>query len=240
MKITAQTDVGQDKTTNEDAIETASFGATHLLVVADGMGGHAAGDVASEIATTTISEVVSTAIEQERTDYEAILDEAIGSANDAILDETDDTAGQRSMGTTVVATIIEDGEAVIGNVGDSRAYTVGDELTQITVDQSFVQELIDQGEITPEEAKTHPQRNVLSQALGTEETVDPDFYTQQVEQHLLLCSDGLTEEVSEESILSTVTESEGIDTAADRLIQSANDNGGSDNISVILTSHTGD
>jgi Serine/threonine protein phosphatase len=203
MNITAQTDVGQEKATNEDAVETASFGSTHLLVVADGMGGHAAGDVASDLAITTISEVVSTAIEQGRTDYEAILEEAIVSANDAILDEADDTTGQRSMGTTVVAAIIADGEAVIGNVGDSRAYTVDDELTQITVDQSFVQELIDQGEITPEEAKTHPQRNVLSQALGTEENVDPDFYTKRVKEHLLLCSDGLTEEVSEASILST-------------------------------------
>ena len=97
--------------------------------------------------------------------------------------------------------------------------------------------MVDQGEITPEEAKTHPQRNVLSRALDTEKTVHPDFHTQQIEKHMLLRSDGLTEEVSEESILSTVTESEGIDTAADRVIQSANDNGGRDNISVVLTNH---
>lgn len=235
MNITAQTDVGKQKSTNEDAVETASFGSAHLLVVADGMGGHAAGDVASELATTTISEAVSSAVEAGRSDYEDILAEAIASANDAILKEADEVAAQRSMGTTVVAAIIEDNEAVIANVGDSRAYSVSDTLTQITVDQSFVQELIDQGEITPEEAKSHPQRNVVSQALGTDETVTPDFYTHHIERHLLLCSDGLTEDVAEDSILSVIAESEDIDTAADQLIQAAIDNGGSDNISVILT-----
>ena len=235
MNITAQTDVGKRKSTNEDAVETASFGSTYLLVVADGMGGHAAGDVASELATTTISEAVSSAVEAGRSDYEDILAEAIASANDAIVKEADEAAAQRSMGTTVVAAIIEDNEAVIANVGDSRAYSVSDTLTQITVDQSFVQELIDQGEITPEEAKSHPQRNVVSQALGTDETVAPDFYTYHIERHLLLCSDGLTEDVAEDSILSVIAESEDIDTAADQLIQAAIDNGGSDNISVILT-----
>ena len=237
MNTTAQTDVGKQKSTNEDAVETASFGSAHLLVVADGMGGHAAGDVASELATTTISEVVSEAIEAGRSDYEDILAEAIASANDAIVKEADEAAAQRSMGTTVVAAIIENNEAVIANVGDSRAYSVGDTLTQITVDQSFVQELIDQGEITPEEAKTHPQRNVVSQALGTDETAAPDFYTHQIEEHILLCSDGLTEEVSEESILTILSESEEIATAVTRLIQLANHNGGSDNISVILANN---
>lgn len=234
MNITAQTDIGKNKATNEDAVETASFGSTHLLVVADGMGGHAAGDDASDIATTTISEVVSEAINQERTDYDDILEEAITTANNRILDEADEAAGQRSMGTTVVAAIVEANDAVIANVGDSRAYTIDDELTQITVDQSFVQELVDQGEITPEEAKTHPQRHVLSQALGTKETVDPDFFSPTVEDQLLLCSDGLTEEVADEQIAEIISESPDIETSGKKLLQKANENGGSDNISVIL------
>jgi protein phosphatase len=234
MNITAQTDVGQRKGTNEDAIETASFGSTHLLVVADGMGGHAAGDVASELATTTISETVSTAIDDGRTDYEAMLNEALVSANDAILDEAEATNAQRSMGTTAVTAIVEDETAIIANVGDSRAYRVNDELTQITTDQSFVQELIDEGEITPEEAKTHPQRHVLSQALGTEESVNPDFSSATVEDRVLLCSDGLTEEVSEKTIAEILHEASDIKAAGKELIQRANENGGSDNISVII------
>lgn len=234
MNITAHTDVGKRKDTNEDAVETESFGSTHLLVVADGMGGHAAGDVASELATTTISETVSTAIDDGRTDYEAMLNEALVSANDAILEEAEETNAQRSMGTTAVTAIVEADTAIIANVGDSRAYRVNDELTQITTDQSFVQELIDEGEITPEEAKTHPQRHVLSQALGTEETVDPDTFSATVEDRVLLCSDGLTEEVAEKTIAEILHEASDIEAVADKLIQRANENGGSDNISVII------
>ena len=234
MNITAHTDVGKRKDTNEDAVETASFGSTHLLVVADGMGGHAAGDVASELATTTISETVSTAIDDGRTDYEAMLNEALVSANDAIFEEAEETNAQRSMGTTAVTAIVEADTAIIANVGDSRAYRVNDELTQITTDQSFVQELIDEGEITPEEAKTHPQRHVLSQALGSEETVDPDTFSATVEDRVLLCSDGLTEEVAEKTIAEILHEASDIEAAADKLIQRANENGGSDNISVII------
>ena len=234
MKITAQTDIGKNKAANEDAVETASFGSTHLLVVADGMGGHTAGDVASDIATTTIFEVVSDAIDQGRSDYDDILEEAIVSSNDRILDEADEATGHRSMGTTVVAAIVDADDAVIANVGDSRGYTVNDGVTQITVDQSFVQELINQGEITPEEAKTHPQRHVLSQALGTEETVDPDFFSTTIEDRLLLCSDGLTEEVTDEKIAEIISESPDIETSGEKLIQKANENGGSDNISIIL------
>lgn len=137
INITAQSCVGQERATNEDVVETASFGATHLLIITDGMGGHAVGDIASELPTTTISEAVPIAIKQGRSDWEAIFSEAIVSNNDAILEVADDTIGQPSMGATVVASIIADCEAVIGNVGDSRAYIVDGELTQVAVDQSL-------------------------------------------------------------------------------------------------------
>jgi len=240
MHVSAHTDIGQQKQTNEDAVVTAQFDEVSLLVVADGMGGHAAGDVASEEATTELEARVSAALTDGRTDYESILEEAIESANERVQEHAEADASRSGMGTTVVAAIVDDEQIVIGNVGDSRAYDVDSEvdvddvLTQITVDHSFVQELISEGEITPEEATTHPQRHVLTQALGTEGEVDPDFFSPVVTGYLLLCSDGLTEEVSEETIREVINDASGIETATDELVQKANENGGSDNISVIL------
>jgi len=234
MHVSAHTDVGQQKQTNEDAVVTVEFNDVSLLAVADGMGGHAAGDVASEEATSELKGYISAALTDGRTDYEVILEEAIKSANERVRERAEADASRSGMGTTVVAAIVEDGQVVIGNVGDSRAYDVDDALTQITVDHSFVQELISEGEITPEEATTHPQRHVLTQALGTEGEVEPDFFTPVVENYLLLCSDGLTEEVPEEMIREVINDASGIEAATDELVQKANENGGSDNISVIL------
>ena len=234
MHVSACTDIGQQKQTNEDAVVTARFDDVSLLVIADGMGGHAAGDVASEEATAELEDYVSTAFANGRTDYEVILEEAIESANERVRERAEEVASRSNMGTTVVAAIVGDGQVVIGNVGDSRAYEVDDAITQITVDHSFVQELISEGEITPEEATTHPQRHVLTQALGTEDGVDPDFFTPVIKGYLLLCSDGLTEEVPEETIREVINDASDIETATDDLVQKANENGGSDNISVIL------
>jgi len=234
MHVSAHTDVGQQKQTNEDAVVTVEFNDVSLLAVADGMGGHAAGDVASEEATSELKGYISAALTDGRTDYEVILEEAIKSANERVRERAEADASRSGMGTTVVAAIVEDGQVVIGNVGDSRAYDVDDALTQITVDHSFVQELISEGEITPEEATTHPQRHVLTQALGTEGEVEPDFFSPAVMDYLLLCSDGLTEEVPEETICEVIHDAPDIEIATDELVQKANENGGSDNISVIL------
>jgi protein phosphatase len=231
MMVSARTDVGEQKDTNEDAVVTASVDECTLLLVADGMGGHAAGDVASEIAASTVRDIVTEAVAEDRKEYDSILAAAIQEANTAVRDSADGESA-RSMGTTVVAALVDD-LATIVNVGDSRAYTVSDTLEQITTDHSFVQTLIDEGEITPEEAQTHPRRNVVTQALGNE-TVDPDFFTISPEQYLLLCSDGLTEEVTEQRIAEIINRSESIDDATAHLIEDANANGGSDNISVVL------
>ena len=234
MHVSAHTDVGQEKQTNEDAVVTAQFDDVSLLVVADGMGGHAAGDIASEEATAEIENHVSGALTDGRTDYEVILKEAIEFADERVRERAEATTSRSGMGTTVVAAIVGDKQVVIGNVGDSRAYEVDNSLTQITVDHSFVQELISEGEITPEEATTHPQRNVVTQALGTEEDINPDFFSPVVQNYLLLCSDGLTEEVPEETIREMVNDTSEIEATTDELVQKANENGGSDNISVIL------
>ena len=236
LNVYAQTDIGRQRETNEDAVAAKVFEETYLLIVADGMGGHAAGDVASDCATTEIEAYVSTAITDGRTDYEQILDEAITVANEEINKLAAADSTRSGMGTTVVAALVSNDQATIANVGDSRAYHLGEDIEQVTVDQSLVQELVDQGEITPDEAKSHPQRNVISQALGTNETVTPDFYHQSVRNALLLCSDGLTEEVDDDVIGEIIADSSDLETTADRLINQANTNGGSDNISVLLYS----
>ena len=138
------------------------------------------------------------------------------------------------MGTTLVAAIVRDGKTTIVNVGDSRAYHIDDGIEQITVDQSLVQRLVENGEITEGEAQDHPQSNVVEQSLGTTATVEPDFYEQEIEGYLLLCSDGLTAEVADETIHQIVSESSDIETAAKSLVDRANENGGSDNASVVL------
>jgi len=234
MQVSTQTDVGKKRSTNEDSVCAVSFDSEHLLVVADGMGGHAAGDVASDTATTELSAAVEAALANNESDYKTILDEAITSANVEIHELADSAPERSGMGTTVVAALVGNDMAVIANVGDSRAYQIGDDLEQITVDQSFVQELVEQGEITPEEAEDHPQQNVISQALGTTETVEPDFYTVSGNSTLLLCSDGLTAELTDEKISEIVAEASDIDSATTQLIEAANNNGGSDNITVVL------
>jgi protein phosphatase len=140
------------------------------------------------------------------------------------------------MGTTAVVALCVDNEAIIGNVGDSRGYRICDEITQVTVDHSLVQQLVDAGEISEEEAKDHPQRNVVSQSLGNRVDIEPDIFRITVDGTILLCSDGLTEEVSDERIKEIVNDAPTVEEAADVLIQTANKNGGHDNISVALYS----
>jgi protein phosphatase len=236
MATHVQTDIGEKRDTNEDDVLTASFDGTDLLVVADGMGGHAAGDVASDIATTELKEGIGDALPAAREEYERILEEAIKAANEEIHTLASDDPSLSGMGTTVVAALVDGGEATIANVGDSRAYHIDGGIEQVTVDQSLVQELIERGEITESEAEGHPQRNVLSQALGSTDNVEPDFYQQTVSGALLLCSDGLTEEVSDGRIAETIAETSTLADAAETLIEQAKDNGGSDNITVALYS----
>lgn len=234
MQIHKLTGVGRKRDANEDAALTASIEGRHLLIVADGMGGHAAGDVASDIATSKIKAAVERSLPTDQAEYEAILEQAIAEANEEIQSTAAGDPSLSGMGTTVVAALVDGREATIANVGDSRCYHIDDDIEQVTVDQSLVQELVAAGEITETEAEDHPQRNVVSQALGATEDVEPDFYTQTVEGTLLLCSDGLTEEVSDNVIARLVTEKTTLAETAEALIDHANQNGGSDNITVAM------
>lgn len=231
-----QTDVGQEREHNEDSILTCTVDGWTVLAVADGMGGHAAGDVASHTALKAFETHLDEATWD---DPEEVLRAAIHSANEAVHDAGDGDGTRDRMGTTLVTALVSGDDVLLGNVGDSRAYEITDgSIEQLTVDQSLVQELLDQGAISPDEVDDHPQRHVLSQALGTTERVEPDISQHVLSGTLLVCSDGLTEEVSDATIANRVAKADSLETAAEDLIETANANGGSDNISIVLGQRT--
>jgi protein phosphatase len=238
MATHTATDVGRAREVNEDSVCHEAIDGAELLAVADGMGGHAAGDVASQTALDEFREAVRTAIENGRTSEPDVLSEASKRANEAVRSAAaDETRG--NMGATLVAALSAGERVTILNVGDSRAYDVSERrIEQITTDHSLVGELIKEGSISEVEARTHPQRHVLTQALGTAESVDPDLYSESIDGTLLLCSDGLTEEVPDTRIQRIVTSADSLVEAGETLITRANENGGSDNISVALYRET--
>jgi serine/threonine protein phosphatase PrpC len=259
IETVAKTAVGPARDHNEDAVYAGTIGESTILAVADGMGGHRAGDVASEEALDTFVEHVGAISEDgtaetlpeniletvgvtnafgadtTNTPATEALTAAVSSANTHLQELVDDDPELDGMGTTLVAALVGDESTTVVNVGDSRAYHVTDEdIEQVTTDQSLVQELVDNGTIDPEEADDHPQKNVLSQALGTAETVDPDIYQLDTRGTLLLCSDGLSDEVSESTIQKIVTTAASLEQAGEQLIERAVEVDGSDNVSVVL------
>lgn len=245
MKISGSTDTGQMKPVNEDSFEIASLGENKkVIAVADGMGGHSAGNIASEQAIETFI----TSVEDQGdtigcSGLEAAVEDAANHLEKLATDDTnvpklDEDKNISDMGTTFVAAEINQERANVINIGDSRCYDITNNgLRQITEDHSFVQKLIDEGEITESEAKTHPRRNVITQSLNTDGDIDPDTYESNINKGILLCSDGLTEEVSEEIIYKIICRNETLDTRVESLIEKANENGGSDNITVIISEH---
>jgi serine/threonine protein phosphatase PrpC len=237
--VACETDVGVERDRNEDEVLCSELDAGdfsgHLLVVADGMGGHAGGEMASRIAAKEFEGSVRTELQDGKSVREA-FEPSFEKANEKVREASEENPEYSGMGTTLVAAVVsEDGEVTVGNVGDSRAYIADDSIEQITEDQSLVQELLEEGVISEEEAEDHPQKNVISQAIGTDEEVEPDFYDEDLEgRSLLLCSDGLSDEVSDKEILDVISSSDSIEDAADRLIDEAKSNGGKDNISVAL------
>jgi len=213
-RVACATDVGVERDRNEDEVLCVELSTYNfdLLCVADGMGGHAGGEMASKVATEEFKNSLVKELEQGTGTKEA-SELSYERANQKVREIAEENPEYSGMGTTLVTAVVsQDGEAIIGNVGDSRAYSVDTDeasIEQITVDQSLVQELIEQGTISQKEAKDHPQSNVVSQAIGTDETVEPDFYTESLEEVLLLCSDGLTDEVDDKVIAEIVTSSEG-------------------------------
>lgn len=228
-----QTDVGSKRSLNEDSVgyyEDRDFG---IYIVADGMGGHNAGEVASKLAKDIVMNYVLNHRDEESP--EEILNEALQNANRRIYKEGLLNEDCNGMGTTIIAAFLRNNELTIANVGDSRAYILKDnQLIKVTKDHSLVQELLDNGTITIEEAKSHPNRNVITRAVGTNPVVNADYYKLDIRHisKVLLCSDGLTNEVSEEAILEVLKS--GDENQCLQLINMSNENGGRDNISVII------
>ena len=227
--FTGVTDPGRRRRRNEDAYVAVP----PLFAIADGMGGAQAGEVASGLAAAVLEEATGDDRGEER--VAALIQEA----NRRVFQRSNEDAATSGMGTTMTVALVDNagGTIAFGHVGDSRAYRVrGGELEQLTDDHSLVGELVRSGRLSPEEAETHPQRSVITRALGTEPDVDVDTFTVEAEQDdiYLLCSDGLTDMVSQRDILAAVAASADLDDAARALVGAANAGGGEDNITVVL------
>jgi protein phosphatase len=236
LRVGSATDTGQVRTQNEDAALIGDV----VFAVADGMGGHAAGDVASSVAVQAFESSTSSGVEDEDD-----IVEAVRAANQAVLDRADDEPELAGMGTTLTALALVPGpadgtgpgELVIANVGDSRAYLFRDgDLTQLTRDHSLVEDLVQEGRLSPEDARTHPQRNILTRVLGNDPDVEPDVFRADPVRgdRYLLCSDGLSNEVDDERAAAVLRRLSDPDDAARELVRLANENGGRDNITVVV------
>lgn len=231
-KFGSRTDVGSVREQNEDSLIVRP----PLFVVADGMGGHAAGEVASEIAVSTIGELAP-----DHADAEA-LGRAVEEANRDIINAAIAGQGREGMGTTVTAAILERNRLVIAQVGDSRAYLLHNgELTQLTRDHSLMANMIEAGQITPEEARFHPNRSVITRALGNDPDTVPDLYEINVEDgdRLLLCSDGLYSMLDDNEIAAVMRRISDPQRCATMLVNGAIAAGGHDNITVIVADAEG-
>ena len=246
LEIVRLTDVGQKREHNEDAV--ASDVETGLVVLADGMGGYKAGEVASEIAVLTLVAELRERLQEQppgKTEPEtgllweaSVLRAAVAKANTAIYNVSQSQPQCAGMGTTIVAAVFTDNRICVGHIGDSRLYRLREGvLRQLTEDHSFLNEQLKSGLITPEQARMSSNKNLVTRALGIDPEVELELHEHDVKPGdiYLLCSDGLSDLVEDEDIQLTLsTLSANLELAAHQLVQMANDNGGKDNISVIL------
>lgn len=225
VRVGVASDIGQVREGNEDAYLVVA----PLYAVADGMGGHRGGEVASSLALETVQQLF------ER--REGTLSDQVARANRAVYDRSQSDRSVSGMGTTLTAALIDGDELHLVHVGDSRAYLLHDgRLTQLTEDHTLVRRMVEEGEITPEEAETHPHRSILTRALGVDERVQVDEGDVRVEtgDRLLLCTDGLTGMVPEEQIRQIMLEAEDPQEVVERLVKVANRAGGIDNITAVV------
>lgn len=235
----SKTDKGKIRDQNEDYIYAPHDDGGYFAVVADGMGGHQAGEVASRLVVDTIIDSLKSLSPVSIT--EEIIINALISANKNVWDEAHADEQKKGMGSTATVAVFNGPHMIIGHVGDSRAYLYRNGLlSQITKDHSYVQMLIDSGYITEKEAQRHPAKNIITRAVGIDENIDVDIYSVLLNQGdiILLCSDGLNCVVSNEEIESTLNQDAA--SAVDALIESALKHGGYDNISVVLAYMDGD
>ena len=238
MKSYSLTDTGRVRSMNEDYVfvsERPIGKLPNLFVVADGMGGHNAGERASSYAVEVLLENIRKSKERNPV---KVLRYATEHANDCVYQEAMTKEGCRGMGTTMVAATLIKDTLYITNVGDSRLYVIGNKIRQITHDHSLVEEMVRMGKLTREEGKNHPNKNIITRAVGVKETVAVDCFEEKIGNRdvILLCSDGLTNMVSDEQIQQIIKTEKNLQKAAELLVETANRNGGRDNITVLLIS----
>ena len=232
----AVTDIGRTRRVNQDYVFSSMEpigNLPNLFIVADGMGGHQAGDFASSYSVKKFLESVSLSLQK---NPHKIFEDAIRYANRELIEKSRENPELRGMGTTLVALTIIGEKAYVANVGDSRLYCMEDVLTQITIDHSLVQEMIRIGELTKEEARFHPDKNIITRAVGAGKEIRADFFefTLTKRSCLLMCSDGLSNMVEDEQLAILLKSAKTPEKIAKKLVETANRNGGKDNIAVIV------
>lgn len=236
MKAFSITDIGERRRINQDYVfcsEAAIGRLPNLFIVADGMGGHNAGDYASRYCVEFFKQKIE---ESEIESPIALIEAAIKEANEALWSKAQEQSDLEGMGTTLVAATIFDKEMYVANVGDSRLYVVGKEIKQVTEDHSLVEVMVKTGELNRNEARLHPNKNIITRAIGANTTVAPDFFEVNLEEGdtVLMCSDGLTNMLEDETIERIIKENDDPSAAAETLVKCANENGGKDNIAIII------
>lgn len=239
MKVYSGSDIGLKRNSNQDYCKTGTFpDGTVFAVVCDGMGGANGGCTASRVAVETIVGSINNGYDSslKPEEIKSLIEFAVQKANTAVYDMATNDESLYGMGTTVVCAIIKDKHLHIVHAGDSRAYLYrNDDIRQLTTDHSMVQEMVSAGQLTPEQARKHPQRNYITRALGIEPELRTDYTTTVFDENslLIICTDGLSNYVSKESLLYFIRNNSG-EELTEKLIESAKELGGSDNITVAL------
>ncbi len=235
MKTFSKTDIGMVREVNQDYVYVSDLPVgklPNLFIVADGMGGHKAGEYASRFTVEVVKDELAKSMEE---GPEAMIRQAITSANQRLLETARQDSKLEGMGTTlVVATVIER-TLYFANVGDSRLYLLNHDIKQVSKDHSLVQEMVRLGGIKQEDAKNHPDKNIITRAIGAKEQVEVDFYEYRLKKGdmIIMCTDGLSNMVEDTEILHIVKGSRDIVEAVEELINKANENGGKDNIGIV-------
>lgn len=235
LRSYAITDIGQKRQLNQDFIylsETPIGNLPNVFIVADGMGGHNAGDYASRYAVETVVDEIGASFEKNPA---KILGTAIEKANTLIRQRAQEDEAYSGMGTTMVAATCLGKYLEVANVGDSRLYVINDKIEQITQDHSLVEEMVRMGGIDKKSARNHPDKNIITRAIGARDYIETDFFNAELQKGdlVLLCSDGLTNMLEDEEIRQILTEEGSLQNRVEKLVKAANQNGGKDNISVI-------
>lgn len=239
MKIFSKSDIGKKRTTNQDSFAHKVLSESmSWSIVCDGMGGLNAGEIASSKAVNSIANFFQEHLGESssKEDIKKYMFEAARLANEEIYEASKENPELGKMGTTLVMCIVKDGFAGVAYLGDSRAYLLTDEsISQISVDHSVVQQMLESGEITPEQAKNHPQKNIITRALGVDPTISLDYKEMHIppKGKILLCTDGLTNYLDSMEILD-ILKGNSCETAIEKLIDESNNRGGKDNITVSI------